>query len=191
MMEHLKTQSTENVDTTLFLVISHNIEKRFKRVRIPFPAPHLRCVICAPQFFSNGGLRSLNSAMFHQKQKFCIHQCFWIDKINAHISHPCIFHSNIILNNVLSFLQKHGRIHLHLSKKYAKCRKRKGVCKLFPHIAFYAFAHEMQCGGFGAAKTAQFDDWEKERDGQRDANFMLSGRRDRHRCSGIDRKSVV
>ena len=39
--------------------------------------------------------------------------------------------------------------------------------------------------GFGAAKTAQFDDWEKERDGQRDANFMLSGRRDRHRCSGI------
>lgn len=43
----------------------------------------------------------------------------------------------------------------------------------------------MQCGGFGAAKTAQFDDWEKERDGQRDANFMLSGRRDRHRCSGI------
>ncbi len=51
MMEHLKTQSTENVDTTLFLAISHNIEKRFKRVRIPFPAPHLRCVICAPQFF--------------------------------------------------------------------------------------------------------------------------------------------
>jgi len=39
MMEHLKTQSTENVDTTLFLAISHNIEKRFKRVRIPFPAP--------------------------------------------------------------------------------------------------------------------------------------------------------
>lgn len=38
-MEHLKTQSTENVDTTLFLAISHNIEKRFKRVRIPFPAP--------------------------------------------------------------------------------------------------------------------------------------------------------
>ena len=35
-MEHLKTQSTENVDTTLFLAISHNIEKRFKRVRIPF-----------------------------------------------------------------------------------------------------------------------------------------------------------
>ena len=44
----------------------------------------------------------------------------------------------------------------------------------------------MKCNaGVLAQQTAQFDDWEKERDGQRDANFMLSGRRDRHRCSGI------
>lgn len=52
-MEHLKTQSAKNVDTTLFLLTSYNIKKRFKRVRIPFPAPHLRCAIRAPQVFFN------------------------------------------------------------------------------------------------------------------------------------------